>query len=300
MKILYLTTVDPTKQGDYQEVMILNGLRSIIGDSCIDIPRKKVMYGDYSETIKETLHGSGFTLYTYPINDINNDLRNNFDNIDFILYGVTNAYGITDYPELNNKCKNIWYIDGHDHDYIQKKPCFKREMFKEEDGVFPTGFGIPKEQIRHINFNNKSQLFQKTVPYHSIFKPATDLGTRFHHIFKDENEYFNDMSISWFGLTSKKGGWDSLRHYEIIASGACLLFRDYDKKPPLCAPQNLPCFTYSSIDELDSLIKRLLINGYPTNEYIDMVYKQREWLYTYGTTEVRALDILKIMLENKK
>lgn len=298
MKILYITTTNPRAQGDYQEVMILNGLRSILGDSCIDFPRKKVMYGDYTDTPKEELHGSGFTLYTIPLNEIPDNLRN-LENIDFILYGVTNAYGITDYLEINKLCNNIWYIDGHDHEHITKTPCFKRELFNAEENVYPIGFGIPHYQIKPINFN-KNQLFQKTAPYHSIFKPATDLGTRFHHIFRNEDEYFDDMSKSWFGLTSKKGGWDSLRHYEIMACGALLLFRDYDKKPKMCSPQNLPCFSYSSPYELNNLFSRLIVNNKPTNEYLDMLFSQREWLLKYGTTESRANYIIQTMIKNKK
>lgn len=299
MKILYITTVNPRQQGDFQEVMILNGLRKVIGEACIDFPRKKVMYGDYIDTPQRELHGSGFTLYTIPLEELKADSRK-LEDIDFVLYGVTNAYGITDYPEINKLTPNVWYIDGHDHDYISKKPCFKRELFEACEDVYPTGFGIPSYQIRPINFNNKTQLFQKTAPYHSVFRPATDLGTRFHHIFTNEQDYFEDMSKSWFGLTSKKGGWDSLRHYEIMASGALLLFRDYDSKPELCSPQNLPCFSYSTPDELNALFLRLLPNGKPTDEYFDMLFKQREWLLKYGTTEARALKIIQTLIENKK
>lgn len=299
MKILYITTVNPRIQGDFQEVMILQGLRSIIGGSCVDYPRKKVMYGDYSETSKNELHGSGFTLYTKSLPEIANDLRS-LDSIDFILYGVTDSYGITDYPEINRLCKNIWYIDGHDHSNVTKKPCFKRELFIQESDVYATGFGIPYYQIRSIDLNNKTQLVQKTAPYHSLFQPATDLGTRFHHIFSEEEDYFDDMSKSWFGLTSKKGGWDSLRHYEIMASGALLLFRDYDKKPELCSPQNLPCFSYSTKEELNELMSRLVVEGKPTDEYISMLLKQRDWLLKYGTTESRAIHILQTLIQNKK
>jgi len=86
-----------------------------------------------------------------------------------------------------------------------------------------------------------------------------------------------------------------LRHYEILASGACLLFRDYDQKPPLCAPQNLPCFSYSSLDELEKLINRLLVKNSPTKEYIDMVCKQREWLLQNGTTKMRATQLVQTL-----
>jgi len=108
------------------------------------------------------------------------------------------------------------------------------------------------------------------------------------------------MYNSWFGLTCIKGGWDSLRHYEIIANGACLLFRDYNQKPKLCAPQELPCFSYSSMDELNNLMNRLVINNKPTQEYYEMVLKQREWLLKYGTTEARAIQIVETMIKNKK
>ena len=75
-----------------------------------------------------------------------------------------------------------------------------------------------------------------------------------------------------------------------------ILFRDYDSKPPLCSPQNLPCFSYSSEEELNNLINRLTNNRTTlTQEYIDMVHKQREWLLQYGTTQQRALKVLEVL-----
>ena len=37
---------------------------------------------------------------------------------------------------------------------------------------------------------------------------------------------------SMFALTSKKGGWDCLRHYEILAAGCIPIFEDLDSCPP--------------------------------------------------------------------
>ena len=48
MKILYITTPNPRAQGDFQENIILHGLRSLIGSDVVDLPRKKVMYGFFS------------------------------------------------------------------------------------------------------------------------------------------------------------------------------------------------------------------------------------------------------------
>ena len=75
MKILYITTPEPKPQGDFQEVMTLIGLREVLGDDCIDLPKKKVLYGDFSSTKKEDLHGWGFTLYKNPTMEIDDSLR---------------------------------------------------------------------------------------------------------------------------------------------------------------------------------------------------------------------------------
>ena len=124
----------------------------------------------------------------------------------------------------------------------------------------------------------------------------TDLGgSRYHHKFTVEEEYYDDLSSSWFGLTCKKGGWDCLRHYEIMAAGSLLLFKDYDKKPPMCSPVDLPCFSYSTQEELDELTCRLVVDNKPTREYNEMLNRQRKWLISNGTTIARAKQILKVL-----
>ena len=150
MKLVYITNEDPNSQCDYQEVSMLHGLREVLGDDCIDYPRKKIMYGDFSESPKEELHGWGFSLLTEPIQDIEN---RKLENIDFVLYGFTDAYGVKNDPALDKLAKyGVWYLDGHDHSNITRTPCFKRELFEEHKNVFPTGFGIPEHRIIPLNF----------------------------------------------------------------------------------------------------------------------------------------------------
>lgn len=295
MRLLYITNPKVDSQGDFQEVTMLHGLRAVMRQNCIDWPRKKIMYGDFSESPKHELHGIGFTLYNHPISEVT-DRR--LEDIDVVLYGVTNAYGVTDYPEINALTPNVFYLDGHDGPSIQKKPCFKREMFWEQEGVYPTGFGIPEERLRKIDwsFPRRSQMYQRTAPPYSLFgNQVLGMDCRGLYTFRHNQEeaYYNDMADSWFGLTCMKGGWDSLRHYEIMAAGSLLLFRDYDKKPPLCSPQNLPCFSYSTLEELKDLMERLVVNCKPTAEYTSMLLKQRIWLNQIGTTEARAQSLIK-------
>ena len=312
MKILFVTTSDPRAQGDLLEVSILHGLRELLGPECVDYPRKKVMYHDWSETSKDELHGRGFTLYKYPIKDLSS-MERELVKFDVVLYGVCEAYGERERQELNDLSgDNVWFLDGHDL-YgqaprkinfqgesvigVQKVPCFKRELVEPHlKNVYPIGFGIPEYQIRDIDIQKKDQLYQKTAPDDALFKRVTDLGgSRNHHKFTIEEEYYNDLSRSWFGLTCKKGGWDCLRHYEIMAAGSLLLFKDYDSKPPLCSPQNLPCYSYSTREELQELMSELIIDNKPTDAYLSMLNKQRKWLIDNGTTIARAKNILSIL-----
>ncbi len=294
MRIVYITNSDKNSQCDFQEVSTLHGLREVLGNDCIDYPRKKIMYGEYDESPKPELHGKGFSLLTYPIEDISD---RTLQDIDFVLYGVTDAYGVENIKEIEKLARyGVFYLDGHDHSRISRTPCFKRELFKKHDNVYPTGFGIPYHRIKPISISHKNKLFQKTAPPYSLFGPQI-LGVegRKLYCFDDEEEYYDDMSRSFFGLTCKKGGWDSLRHYEILAAGSCLLFRDYKHKPFLCSPRHLPCFSYSTKGELESLVNRLLPNGKPSEAYISMLDKQRSWLLKYGTTRARAKKILEIL-----
>ena len=115
MKILFVTTAAPDKQGDLLEVSLLHGLRTVLGDDLVDYPKKKIMYHDFSESPKNELHGRGFSLLTTPISDVSN--RNIFEQkFDVILYGDGHMYG--EPPELEDINKladgNTWIIDGHD------------------------------------------------------------------------------------------------------------------------------------------------------------------------------------------
>ncbi len=315
MKILFLTSKKPEYQAEYLELTILNGMRKLIGDNFIDYPRKNVAYGDFSEIEKNKLHGKGFTILKHPIKDIDreNVLNTNYD---AILYGTGHAIGEDYYIPKYDKLTTgkIWILDGHDlygNAKIKKifnneeiignqfKFSFKRELVFEEESVFPTGYGIPEEVILPIDLDKKSQLIQTTHPNYSNFEVIRDLASGHkHHIFEDEDQYYNDLSKSWFGLTCKKGGWDCMRHYEIIAAGTLLLFRDYSDKPNLCSPQNLPTISYSSKRELKKIMKSLVRRNNPTQEYLDLLNAQRDWLLNSGTTTARAKNLLSIMKKN--
>ena len=319
MKILFITTKNKNLQGDYLELTILNGLRKILGQDFIDYPKKDIAYHDFSKVKKENLHGRGFTLLNAPIDDIKKrkiDFKE--QEFDFVIYGCGHAYGEEVFDEnIDNLAKfGSWVLDGHDlygeakikQNYKgekiianQFKYSFKRELIFEEEHVYPTGFGVPEDVIKPLNFDKKNKMIQNSYPKYAYFENPSDLGgTKDHYLFHNEEDYYKDLAESWFGITCKKGGWDALRHYEIIAAGTLLLFRDYNLKPRSCSPQNLPCISYSSKKELKDIFKKLVTGNKPTDEYIRILHAQREWLYRFVTTSARGADILKVLSSYKK
>jgi len=297
MKILFVTTRNPEKQGDYLELSLLHGLKTVLGDDCVDYPKKKIIYGDYSESPKNTLHGRGFSLLSQPLDDYAVRDSIEVDDFDAVLHGSGHMYG--EITNINHR--NIWHTDGHDRfGYAARMithnketiigtqftdKCFKRELLEYFPTVFPTSFGIPEHCIREINYTQKTQLFQITAPSDACFYENSA------YRFDDENLYYEDMQKSWFGLSCRKGGYDSLRNYEIIAAGALLLYRDFDQKSLICEP-TVPALSYSTPEELFKLMGTLVVNNTPTPRYIELLEKQRKWLVAHGTTRARAEYII--------
>ena len=317
VRILFITTDENNNlhavdraQGDYFENLALIGLRELLGDNCVDYPRKKILYGDFSSVPKSSLHGQGFSLYHKPIKDISDEARLASE-FDIMLYGTVMSWNMKPLPELEAKCKSIFYIDGNDlygvaqnNKYIhyngeilignQMTPSFKGQIIAEDPDVYPIGTSIPESRILSIDLSQKYQLFQNSYPRYAFFETPDEVNRK-HHIYNNEEEYYSDLSRSWFGLTCKRGGWDAMRHCEIIAAGTLLLYRDYHLKPPYCAPVNLPTISYSSKSDLIEIMDRLVVNNKPTTEYVDLLLAQRSWLTQTATTLARANYMLKIL-----
>ena len=319
IKILYITTDENNNlhkpdrsQGDYMENLILLGLRKILKENCVEYPRKKILYHDFSTVSKDSLHGKGFSLYYEKMEDIPDhcrDLTN--QTFDVILYGTAFAWGMEDIPELEKKCKLKFYIDGHDlyghataGNYIrysgevlignQAKPSFKEQLILEEPHVYPTGVGLPESRILPIDLSKKCQLYQKAYPRMANFEIPNE-SNRAHYIFTNEEDYYEDMSKSWFGLSCRRGGWDAMRNYEIIAAGSVLLFRDHYLKPRYCSPGDCPAISYSTKEELQQIMSSLIVDNKPTDAYINKLNEQRDWLINNATEIARAKYILSIL-----
>jgi len=95
---------------------------------------------------------------------------------------------------------------------------------------------------------------------------APRVGGQTSYAFADEAAYVADLRAARFGVTTKREGWDALRHYEIAAAGAVPCFRDLQRKPPRCSPFGLVagvnCLDYASADDLLAQVARVDAESY--------------------------------------
>jgi len=92
--------------------------------------------------------------------------------------------------------------------------CFK------ETGLYPISFCLPSQKKLPFREKQKTKKVSFIVP-----------GDASTFVFTDENSYMNEYQISEFARTRKKGGWDCVRHLEIMAASAVPLFKDIEKCP---------------------------------------------------------------------
>ncbi len=159
---------------------------------------------------------------------------------------------------------------------MYKWPYFKREnegslkmapgflhWFTRQYRIFQISISIPKVHIERINFQDKTKDFPGYIVDLEVANQVGEehgkLGKR-KFKFKSEQAYFDDIRNTKFGITTRRAGWDALRHYEYAAKGAILCFRDLDKKHASCAPLDLNkwnCIIYNDFQDLVHQLKSL-------------------------------------------
>jgi len=87
--------------------------------------------------------------------------------------------------------------------------------------IIPLPYAIPDEYIV-TEVPPKTRLFSEIQP-----------GNRSNYCFKsgEEAAYHEQYRASRFAYTERKGGWDCLRHYEILAAGCIPIFKDLESCP---------------------------------------------------------------------
>jgi hypothetical protein len=241
MKVLYLSGA---RGPDYLCDVIFHGLRSLLGSDVVDVNRLNFMYRETAA------NWTAFTLYNLlpadpepDRSDIEHKIRTKF--FDIILYGSVLRdrqflpLVLETYPH-----NRIGFLDGEDEidtSYIGYEripeqnlhywehpgmtvprdcPYFKRELTSTSRAI-PISFGIPKEKIND------------PIPDKVRLMALCDPRDRSTYVYSMENQadYYRQYGESYFGFTRRQGGWDCMRHYEIMAAGAVPYFENIENCP---------------------------------------------------------------------
>jgi len=144
----------------------------------------------------------------------------------------------------------------------------------------PITFSIPAEKIVST-MPVKTKLMSSLIP-----------GNLRTYIYTTEESYYNEYRQSMFATTTKKGGWDCLRHYEILANGSIPYFPNLEA----CPPQTLALLPKDLIMEGNRLYKSYTsIDQLTEKDYADcssLIQKLLDYTRTRLTTKALASYVL--------
>ena len=285
MKILYVTNHRSIAYAggfvnDYQNDLVFYGLRELFGDDVVDSTQIITLYKEFEGRVKTQFIWGGMTTF-WLIGDNNIDRSNISEKIkdkyyDLIIYGSIQR--CNDYYDLASKIyppEKIILIDGNDeinlHPLYSKHLYFKRELTKKHKNLLPITFSIPTPKIVKTEVI-KSQEYATCIPG----KPET-------YIFKDEESYYQDYQKSYFGLTTKKAGWDCMRHYEILGNKCFPYFLDLE---------NCPKDTLAQFPKQLLLEGRELTNNFNPDKYNELL----EELFDYTKKNLTTKNVAEYIL----
>ena len=271
--VLYLAT----DSCDYQSDALVHGLRLVLGERLVETPRRDALYSDFPAEWRRRMYGNGFTLYSGSLDPIAIDRLGTRDRLaigeyDLVVIGdIWRSYG--QFVELLPVAGDtpIAVVDGGDSEapvpyapswwrrpgtWFLPRPHRHAAYFKRELTPRTTWFRSymmlpfarrPPRRMNAISFGIPEHLVLADVPAKTKDFPehvvdpevAAQVGSRKSYAFSDEAAYYADLRAARFGITTKREGWDCMRHYELAASGCVLCFRDLDWKPTSCAPHGL-------------------------------------------------------------
>lgn len=249
MKILY---VSAGAAPDYQCDMLFHGLRQRFGDQVVDAHRLAYMYKSFAKDDPNRLagiYGKGFSVYAL-LDDIDidrDDLEQKIKSryFDVVIYGSIHRSQYLLFEVLAAyDGRNVIFIDGEDESdiifwsLVGRGLYFKREIRENIANLLPIQFAIPGEKINQAP-TEKSRIYAHIDP--------RDRST---YIYASEADYYQDYKNSLFAITTKKAGWDCLRHYEIMANDCIPIFPDLEK----CSHSTLARFPRFEIFSTQSLI----------------------------------------------
>jgi hypothetical protein len=258
------------------------------------LPRADHLYKGYPAARKQRLHGLGFVFSEVLGTDVKVDrdralYRAVDGEFELVIFGdIWRCFGqwVQWMPKLRKAGVPLAVIDSSDriepYPYAGEwwrvrvwwtLPRIRRRAvhFKRESSRWTGWFRsylllppplAPRMRTKEISFSIPAKLIttkpaRKTKDFAAhVVDPevAALVGGQTAYSFKSAAAYRSDLERSRYGITTRKAGWDALRHYEIAAAGTVPCFRDLDSKPARAAPHGLidgvNCIAYTDADQL--------------------------------------------------
>jgi len=274
MKILFISNA---RGPDYMADTIFHGGKSLFGVNFFETTKHWYMYESVPN--KESLYGRGFTLYGKIPEKVYSGLPASVEELigskffDKIIYG--SIWRCSDYFDLVSrvyKKEDILVVDGEDHItvnnfFVEKSKYFKREYESDNSKVYPINFAIPKELVLN-KVTEKSKLISDIIPNFNK-----------NYSFYEESLYYAEYAKSWYAHTQKKGGWDCLRHYEIMMNGCVPIFKNLEE-----CPKN----TLTKLPKKEIIdFSKTIVNNIERNQFV------LDFVKNNLTTEHIVMDLIK-------
>ena len=318
-RILFLTA----NVEDYLSDSLFHGLRTLLGDRVVDYPKSEIAYSTYGEERIQTLYGHGFTLYGL-LPDLPIERHDLLDRIhehlfDVVIFGdIWRRFGlfVELFPALR-KTRAV-ALDGNDSELVypyapkwwrrpqwwtlpradRRLTYFKRELTGRSRALrlllgfpqlHPISFSIPEEKIVAEPPQKRNDFASHVVDP----EVADRLGRgTTSYSFDREEDYYRDLAEARYGITTKRAGWDCMRHYEIAANGTVPCFRDLDRRPPECAPHGLTDQNCVPYRDYDDLVRKL--DAIDDERYAALQAGALAWAHAH-TTRRRAQEFLGVL-----
>jgi hypothetical protein len=290
-RVLYVASDSEDYLGD----SVFHGLRLLLGDQVVDTPRRDPLYADFPQEWRSRQYGRGFTLYSgsLPAQDVDRTrtrerlMDGEFDLV--VIGDIWRCYGefaellplagdtpiaVLDGPDSEApvpyeptwwRRPSVWFLPRpHRHATYFKRELTPRTTWfrsyllnpfarRPPRGMRPISFGIP-EHLVAAGVPAKT----KDFPLHIVDpEVAPRVGGSTSYGFEDEDAYYADLRASRFAITTKRGGWDCMRHYEVAASGCVICFKQLHTKPSTCAPHGLDPTNTLDYEDADDLLRKI-------------------------------------------
>ncbi len=176
---------------------------------------------------------------------------------------ITGTYSSQHLEVINQSTDKVWHVQPLSHSDV-----YGLNVMCDHRDIQSLPYCIPNEIFvdSPLGISDKKYVVAPLIP-----------GDASNYLFGagEDTKYYNMYNNSAFALTKKKGGWDCLRHYEILANGCIPIFEDLNKCPA---------------DTLSSFPKELLAETYKTLLPWKNAEEQRE---AYNVHSAKLLEFAK-------